>query len=41
MNNCISLSQTNYSRGNIYKLDKSRAKLDARKFFYAYRIVDV
>ena len=41
MNNCISLSQTNYARGNIYKRDKFRAKLDVRKFFYAYRIVDV
>ena len=41
MNNCISLSQTNYTRDNIYKLDKFRAKLDVRKFFYTYRIVDV
>ena len=43
MNNCISLSQTNYARGNrpIYKLDKFRAKLDVRKFFYAHRIVNV
>ena len=41
MNNCISLSHTNYTRSNIYKLDKFRAKLDVRKFFYAYRIVNV
>ena len=33
MNNCISLSQTNYTRGNICKLDKFRAKLDVRNFF--------
>ena len=33
MNNCISLSHANYTRGNIYKLDKFRAKLDVRKFF--------
>ena len=32
MNNCISLSQTNYTGDNIYKLDKFRAKLDVRKF---------
>ena len=41
MNNCISLSQTNYDRGSIYKLDKFRAKLDLRKIFYACRIVDL
>ena len=41
MYNCISLSQTNYTRGNIYKLDKFQAKLDVKKIFYAYRIVDV
>ena len=41
MNNCISLSQTNYTRGNIHKIDKFRAKLDIRKFVYAYRIVDI
>ena len=33
MNNCISLSQSNYTRVNIYKLDKFRAKLDVRKIF--------
>ena len=38
INNCISLSYTNYTRGNIYKLDKFRAKLVIRKFFYEYRI---
>ena len=31
----VFLSQTNYTRSNIYKLDKFRAKLDVRKFFYA------
>ena len=41
MNNCISLSHTNYTRGNIYKLGKFRAKLDVKKFLYACRIVDV
>ena len=41
MNNCTSLSHTNYTRGNIHKLYKFRAKLDVRKFFYANRIVDV
>ena len=41
MNNCISLSHTNYTRGKIYKLDKFRTKLDVRNFFYAYRNVDV
>ena len=40
INNSISLSQTNYTRGNIYKLDKFQVKLDGRKFFYAYKIVD-
>ena len=33
MNNCISFSHTNYTRGNIHKLNKFRAKLDVRKFF--------
>ena len=33
MNNCNFLSQTNYTRSNIYKLDKFRVKLDVRKFF--------
>ena len=41
MNNCISLFQTNYTRGNIFKLEKFRAKLDERKFFYEYRLIDV
>ena len=40
INNCISISQTNCTRSNLYKLDKFRAKFYARKFFYAYRIVD-
>ena len=32
MNNCISLSHTNYTRGNIYKLEKFRAKFYVKKF---------
>ena len=36
MNNCISLSHINYTRGNIYKLDKFRAKLNVRKFFFMH-----
>ena len=39
--NCIYLSHTHYTSSNIYKLDKFRVKLDVRKFFYAYRIVNV
>ena len=41
LNNCISLSQTNYTRGNKFKLDKFRAKLDVRKCFYAFRIINI
>ena len=41
MNNCIPLSQTNCTRGNKYKLDKFRAKLDLKKNFYLFRIVVV
>ena len=41
MNDCVSVSQTNYTGSNLYKLVKFRAKRDVRKFFYAYRIVDV
>ena len=39
MNNCISVSQTNYTRDNLYKLVIFRAKRNVRKFFYAFDIV--
>ena len=41
MNNYISVSQTNYGRDNLHKLVEFRVKCNVRKFFYAYRIVDV
>ena len=43
MNNSISVSQTNYTRGNLYrsKLVKFRAKCDVRKFFFMHRPIEL
>ena len=40
LHNCVSISYST-TRGNKYKLTKYHAKLDIRKYFLAFRIVNV
>ena len=38
----LSISQTNYIRGNSYKTNKFNAKLDVKKYFsHNYKIVEI
>ena len=40
LHNCVSISYST-TRGNRYKLTKYHAKLDIRKYFFAFRTVNV
>ena len=40
LHNCVSVSYS-ITRGNKYKLNKYHAKLDIRKYFFAFRTVNI
>ena len=41
LNDCVCISHSVNTRGNNCKLSKFGARLDVRKYFFAYRCVDV
>ena len=40
MDNCLTLSMSN-TRGNVCKLVKHYSRLDTRKYFFAFRVIDI